>query len=99
MTMNEFYEKYNTNKSEFAPIAGVGVGTLIKYAKGEKIRDDAKERIEKAMRIAEKYNLVRPEYNYGEAMGFFGTMYKREFHKNVREYEARFKKLIKEDEL
>lgn len=97
MTIIEFYEKYNTNKNAFAPIAGVGASTLNKYAKGEKIRDDSKERIEKAMRVAEKYNLVRPEYDYGEAMGFFGTMYKREFHKSVREYEARFKKLIEEE--
>mgnify|MGYP003306762723 CR=1 FL=1 len=97
MTINEFYEKYKTNKSYFAPIAGVGISTLNKYAKGEKIRADAKERIEKAMRVAEKYNLVRPEYNSAEGLGYFGMMYKREFHNSVREYKARFKKLIEEE--
>ena len=97
MTINEFYKKYKTNKSYFAPIAGVGISTLTKYAKGEKIRDDSKERIEKAMRVAEKYNLVRPEFDAAKSFGFFGMSYKNEFHKSVREYEARFKKLIEEE--
>lgn len=97
MTINEFYKKYKTNKTYFAPIAGVGVSTLNKYAKGETIRADAKERIEKAMRVAEKYDLVRPEFDYAKSIGFFGMTYKNEFHKCVREYEAQFKKLIKEE--
>lgn len=97
MNINEFYKTYKTNKTYFAPIAGVGVSTLNKYAKGEKIRDDAKERIEKAMCVAEKYNLVRPEFNVAESLGFFGMMYKNKFHESVREYEVRFKKLIKEE--
>ena len=97
MTMEEFYNKYKTNRSYFAPIAGVGVRSLTKFENGETIRESTKTRIEKAMRVAEKYNLVRPEYNHAEALGMFGHWYNTKFQSAVREYEAQFKKLIEEE--
>lgn len=96
MTMQEFYDKYNLNKYNFASIAGVGTKSLIKYANGEKIREATRLRIEKAMRIAEKYRLERPRYDYGKAL-FLGMSYKNEFHRKDREYEDTFKLLIKEE--
>lgn len=96
MNMKEFYEKYKLNKYEFAEIAGVGAKTLVKYANGETIRKDSKERIEKAIRVAEKYNLVRPEYDHGRAFGW-GYWYNHEFHESVREYKNNFKQLIAEE--
>lgn len=96
MNMKEFYDKYNLNKYYFAEIAGVGTRSLIKFDNGESIRKDTKLRIETAIRVAEKYNLVRPEFNYGESI-HWGFMYKNEFYKKVHEYEWRFKELIKKE--
>lgn len=96
MTIQEFYDKYNLNREYFASIAGVGGKTLSKYAKGEKIREDSKLRIDNAMRIAERYNLVRPEYDQGKAL-FFGMSYKHEFHRKNCEYVETFKRLIKSE--
>lgn len=96
MTIMEFYERYNLNKCYFGPIAGVSDKTLAKYAKGLTIREDSKARILKAMRVAEKYNLVRPQYDHGKAL-YWGLFYKKEFHRNVDEYTERFKRLIAEE--
>lgn len=96
MTMNEFYEKHKTNKYDFASVAGVGHRSLVKYAEGQPIREATKARIEKAMRIAEKYDLVRPEYDYSQAL-FWGNSYKHEFYRKVHEYEERFKRLLEEE--
>ena len=97
MTMSEFYAEYNLNKYDFASIAGVGKNTLVKFAEGKNIREDSKARIEKAMRVAVKYNLVRPKFDYVKgSFGGFATMrYKDEFHSKVYEYEEHFKELIK----
>lgn len=92
--MQEFYTKFNLNKYDFAYIAGVGTETLVKYRNGQEIRKDSKERIEKAMRIAEKYNLVRPKFDHVKDFRSFGLDYKYRFHKQLREYEDRFKHLI-----
>lgn len=96
MSMKEFYETYNLNKYNFASIAGVGTRSLIKFAEGQPVRQETKERIEKAMRVAEKYNLVRPRYDYGEAM-FDGMWYRRKFTRETIEYEDKFKRLIAEE--
>lgn len=95
MDIMEFYKKYNLNKYEFGPIAGVGSKTLAKFAKGLEIREDSKARILKAVKVAEEYNLVRPQYDYGKAL-HRGLSYKNEFHRSVCEYTERFKQLIKE---
>lgn len=97
MNMVEFYEKFNLNKYEFASMAGVGHRSLVKFANGESIRKDTKCRIEKAIRVVEKYNLKRPKFDYGLALGFFGHSYKSGFHNDVRRYEERFKTLLKEE--
>ena len=98
MDMKEFYEKYNLNKCEFASIAGVGIKSLVKFANGEPVRVSTRKRIEKAMRIAEKYNMVRPKFDYGLAFGFFGHSYKSGFHEDVDRYIRQFKWLIEEEE-
>lgn len=95
MNLQEFYTAYNLNKYEFASIAGVGVRTLIKYSQGKSIRESSKFRIEKAMRVCEKYGLIRPKFNYGLS---FGSMwYKDEFQKELREYAENFKTLIERE--
>lgn len=94
MTMKEFYETYNLNKYNFAAIAGVGTRSLIKYAEGKSIREDTKERIELAMRVAEKYGLKRPEYE----PGFHDVWFNSRFNQSVWEYEDRFKALIKAED-
>lgn len=97
MNMRGFYKKYNLNKYEFAYIAEVSHRSLEKFANGEPIRSDTKLRIETAMRVAEKYDLKRPKFNYSESLGFFGISYKNKFHEDVRNYEERFKRLIEEE--
>lgn len=94
--MKEFYNKYNLNNETFASIAGVGVRTLKKYIEGKTIRGDSKMRIEKAIRVAEKYNLVRPRFDYGKGIKE-GMWYKSEFHREVRNYEEKFKAAIGEE--
>ena len=87
--MKDFYEKYNFTQQCFASISGVSKNTLIKFANGEKIRESSKERIEKAMRIAEKYNLIRPKYDRGEAL-LSDTIYKRVYHYEIHLYEREY---------
>ena len=94
MSMMEFYDKYNLNNENFASIAGVGVKTLKKYIEGKTIRKDSILRIERAVHIAEKHNLVRPRFDYGKGIKE-GMWYKNEFHRKVRDYEEHFKELIK----
>lgn len=94
MNIKEFYEKYNLNRYEFASIAGVGTKSLIKFAEGEELREDARLRIEKAMRIADKYNLVRPKYDYTNNPGFLGNFYRGKRLTPIQEYTIRFKELI-----
>ena len=93
MNMKEFYERYNLNKYDFASMAGVGTRSLIKYEKGEKIRESTRERIEKAVRVAEKYDLKRPRYDYSKGFDRFGG-YRHEHRENVHEYIERFKSLL-----
>ena len=96
MTMKDFYTTYNLNKYNFAEIAGVGTKSLIKFAEGKLIREATKERIEIAMRVAEKYDLKRPVYDYGKAFTH-GMWYKNDFNRSVFEYNKRFKDLIKNE--
>lgn len=94
MEMKEFYKLYNLNKYNFAEIAGVGTKTLVKFAEGKKIRERSKQRIEIAMRVAEKYGLVRPSYT-----GRAGDVYMYSiFRKDQREYFSSFKRLIEEED-
>ena len=93
MNMQEFYDKHNLNKYEFASIAGVGKNTLVKFANDKLIREDSKARIEKAIAVAEKYNLVRPEFDYSR--GFSCDLRdKHEHHERVRKFTEHFKHLI-----
>lgn len=96
MTMNEFYNTYNLNKYNFAELAGVGTKSLIKFAEGKPIRESTKERIDKAMRVVEKYDLKRPKYDYEKAF-CQGFWYKNDFHRSVFEYENRFRTLFKNE--
>jgi predicted transcriptional regulator len=94
MNMNEFFEKYKLSYNHFAEIAHVGVRSLRKYAAGEVIKEDTKLRIEKAMRVVEKHNLVRPTLNCraGDVQGYI------KFDKDIREYKRNFDKLYNEEE-
>lgn len=92
MNMQEFYERYNLNKYNFASIAGVGTRSLTKFAEEKPLRDSTKARIEKAMRVIEKHDLVRPKYDYGK--GIHSMIYKNEFNSEVRKYETFVKELI-----
>lgn len=96
MTMQEFYEKYNLNKYNFAEIAGVGTKTLIKFDKGIPIREQSKLRIETAIRVAEKYDLKRPVFDYARGLRC-GLWYRNDFHRDVYEYTKQFKQLIEEE--
>lgn len=90
MKMIDFYRKYNLNKYYFSEIAGVGTRSLIKYDEGKHIRDNTRNRIELAIQVAEKYNLVRPHINFrpGDVHGA------NVFRKSQREYFDKFKYLI-----
>ena len=95
MKILEFYEKYNLNHTYFAEMAHVGVKTLIKYDEGKPIRSDSRERIEKAIRTVIKYNHIRPRFNSGESLGFFGFTYRMEFRREMDEYMTKFQTLLK----
>lgn len=92
MNMQEFFEKYNLNKYNFASIAGVGTRSLIKYAKGEKLRKGTIARIEKAIFVAEKYQLKRPVHEGG-----FDPMYNSHHCCEVLRYEQHFRELIEKE--
>lgn len=93
MNMKDFYKKYNLNKYEFASIAGVGHRSLIKYAEGETLRSSTLERIEKAISVVEKYNLVRPE-----RIGcYFDHNYNSYHFQQVQDYIKKVKQLIQDE--
>lgn len=89
MTMDEFYARYNLNSAYFAPIAGVASRSLWKFAAGKPIRKSTEDRIRKAMRIAEKYDLVRPRPSGCNCMGS-----DLDWCRAVLNYEKHFKELI-----
>ena len=74
INMEEFYEKYNLNKYEFSEMAHVGTRTLLKYMRGEVIREESKQRIELAINTVKKYNLVRPSFNHSQALNWGGAI-------------------------
>lgn len=91
MNMTEFYAKYNLNKYDFAEIAGVGTKSLIKYANGGIFRrKDTKEKIEKAIRVIQKHDLVRPKWDGP----YFDTWACMRHNKEVREYMETCKSFI-----
>ena len=93
--MEAFYDKYNLNIYNFAEIAGVSRVTLVKYAEGKDIRQDAKNRIELAIRIATERNLVYPRIEeYGR--GLLKTVNDEWLYgEDCNIYVATFKNLIK----
>lgn len=96
MTMTEFYTRYNLNKYNFAEISGVGTRSLIKFAEGASIREDTKKRIETAMRVAEKYDLVRPQFDHTRR---YDHWYNTKHFGEVLKYNERFRELIKKESL
>lgn len=92
MTMDEFYRRYNLNRTYFAAIAGVGARSLEKFAEGKPIRESTDERIRKAMQIAQKYDLVRPRCDSSNFRGFDSDWYKK-----ILAYEKHFKELLESE--
>lgn len=91
MDIREFYKKYNLNKYYFAEMAHVGVSTLRKYERGEKIQEKSRMRIENAVRVVVKNEYVRPKYKGG-----FDSMYNSYFLRITQEYKKHFEELLKE---
>ena len=48
------------------------------------------------MRVAEKYNLIRPKYDRRRAL-LSDALYKKVYHSEFHEYEKRFRELIEEE--
>jgi hypothetical protein len=93
MELKEFYKKYNLNHTYFGEMAHVGARTLRKYELGEKIREDSKARIEKAIFVVEKYDCVRPSCQSGFC---YDWVYRSSYHmKQMQEYHKRFEYLLK----
>lgn len=97
MNMKEFYEKYNLNKYEFGSLAGVGARSLVKYANNEPLREATVDRIEKAISVVEKYNLVRPTLKYGRPNYVICCFDNEYFHREVQKYTEKVKELIREE--
>lgn len=92
MNFLEFCEKYNLRETIFADLAGVSVPTLHKYIDSVPISERSMKKIEKAIRITKKYNLVHPAYWRG------GDPYSFEYDEcifNVRLYRFEFGYLMK----
>ena len=94
MSMKEFYEKYHLNKYNFAEMAHVGTRSLIKYEQGKDLREGTKAKIEKAMRVIEKHNYVRPRHKPGNFDAWYNTRFTRE----VQDYMRRFEELLRMEE-
>ena len=92
MKIEDFYKKYNLNKYTFAQLAGVGTESLIKFEKGEQIRQGTIERIKQAMLIIEMGDYVRPRYD--SYRGRHDASYKDEFERKVHIYMQSVKKII-----
>lgn len=97
MDIKEFYEKYRLSKDTFAPIAGVGKNSLIKFEEGKQLRADTRARIELAMKVAEKHNLVRPQYDHAKAFNCAGSSYSISFYYECLKYQELFKGLIRRE--
>lgn len=90
MDMKEFYEKYNLSNECFASMAGVGKNSLKKYQQGLQLKEESKARIEKAMRVVEKHNYVRPK----AYRPFYGYS---TYFRVVDNYIKEFKKILKKE--
>ena len=97
MDMKEFYDKYNLNKGEFSEMAHVGEKSLIKYAKGEPLREKTTARINLAIRVVEKYDCVKPEFDYSKNLGILANTYRWNHMKAVREYKKNFENLLQKE--
>ena len=96
INMEEFYEKYNLNKYEFSEMAHVGTRTLLKYMRGEVIREESKQKIELAINTVNKYNLVRPSFNHSQAFNW-GVLYRNEWTTILRKYKENFEELLRKE--
>lgn len=92
--MEYFYEKYNLSRCYFAKLVGVIPQTLTKYTKGESIREDARKKIETAMRVIEKNKMRKPEYDRHYA---FDTRYNSRYCDMIRIYEHLVRVLIERE--
>lgn len=97
MNMQQFYVIYNLGKERFAQLFGAGKGSIIKYEKDDPtLRPQTKERIEKAIRVIEKYNLVHPEVRHNFNPVFIGLY--RQWNKEEHDkYAAKFKELYEKE--
>lgn len=97
MDMQRFYVRYNLGKERFARLFGAGKGSILKYEKNDPtLRPQTKERIEKAIRVIEKYNLVHPEVRHNFEPVFMGLC-RRLNEEEHDEYAARFKELYEKE--
>ena len=94
MSMQEFYTTYNLNKYNFAELTGVGTRSLDKFTEGKPIREGTRKRIECAVRVVEEYDLKRPKYDRSQGINDEFCLYKCAFHKEMNEYEERFRQLF-----
>lgn len=91
MDIQWFYKKYNVGKGLLALLAGTTIISINKYEKDDlSLRNKTEDKIKKAIRVIEKYNLVHPEYRHN----FSHWRYINEINdENRKEYVERFKKL------
>lgn len=93
MLITEFYEKYKLSAQSFSEVAHVGTRTLRKYERGEWIRAETRKRIELAMYVAIKHDLVRPvcDCRPGDASGYM------RHHRTILEYNKTFETLLEKE--
>lgn len=84
MNMQKFYDTYNLCKERFASVCGVSKQSILKYEKDDiSLRNDTKHKIEKTIRVIEKYKLKHPQidHNFSSFMCGFSYQY------NIRRHE------------
>lgn len=94
INMSQFYYKYQIPIRRFARLAHVTEKTLYAYEAGEKIRSDAKRRIEKAVKVVIKHNLIFPTWPRYRKLD---DALMEKWRCDVSDYKRRFEELLQKE--
>lgn len=99
MNMKEFYENY-IPREYLAKLMRTSTHSLYKYERGEYIREDTKNRIERAIQIIKEYDLKwSGRYKVPEKYGEKGKYDYRGLEVIRKEMDERFERLYFNEEL
>ena len=97
MNVQDFFKRYNISRERFATVSGVSKLSINKYASEDStLRNSTRRKIEQAINIIEKHNLVYPEMERNYSPAWCGRYLKENEEKHNR-YMETFKALLERE--